>query len=376
MLLGIYCNAQYSKSELKKYYKSNILSLDPLEGIYDVEVTQQGANSYQVFPEEKQRCKLYIRKTPLGELVLYNYENGESFYWGIERIGETNVYNFTKTWVDTAPTINRVYLKNGIQFTYAFDIPKEQMKKDMGRDYRPGYRVSFTWNFIKTYPTYSMYTEAEKKKETEKNESLAWTGSGFALLEGYVVTNYHVVDKANSIRVYGVNGEYNNTYNATLIATDKVNDLAILKLEGNVQPNGLPYSIKTFVSDVGEDVWVLGYPLTSTMGDEIKLTTGVISAKSGYEGDVAMYQISAPVQPGNSGGPVFDSKGNLIGIVCAHHRGAENVSYAIKSAYLRNLIESSLNHDVLPHVNKLSALNLANKVKNVKDYVYYIKCSK
>lgn len=111
------------------------------------------------------------------------------------------------------------------------------------------------------------------------------------------------------------------------------------------------------------------------MGDEIKLTTGVVSAKSGFEGDVSLYQISAPIQPGNSGGPVFDGKGNLIGIICAHHRGAENVSYAIKASYLRNLIESSVNHDILPKTNKISTLNLAGKVKAVKNYVYYITCS-
>lgn len=66
------------------------------------------------------------------------------------------------------------------------------------------------------------------------------------------------------------------------------------------------------------------------MGDEIKLTTGVISSKTGFQGDVSLYQISAPIQPGNSGGPLFDNKGNLIGIVNAKHKGAENVGYAIK----------------------------------------------
>ena len=69
--------------------------------------------------------------------------------------------------------------------------------------------------------------------------------------------------------------------------------------------------MNTTTSEVGEEVFVLGYPLTATMGDEIKLTTGVISSKSGFQGDISQYQISAPVQPGNSGGPLFDSKGNI-----------------------------------------------------------------
>ncbi len=113
------------------------------------------------------------------------------------------------------------------------------------------------------------------------------------------------------------------------------------------------------------------------MGDEIKLTTGVISARSGFEGDVSMYQISAPIQPGNSGGPLFDSKGNVIGIVVAHHKGAENVNYAIKASYLRNLMESSLHKDILPKPksNNLESAPLSEKVKSVKQFVYLIRCS-
>ena len=137
----------------------------------------------------------------------------------------------------------------------------------------------------------------------------------------------------------------------------------------------IPYSIKTSTTDVGEEIFVLGYPLTSTMGDEIKLTTGVVSSKTGFQGNVSMYQISAPIQPGNSGGPLFDSKGNVIGIVSAKHQGAENVGYAVKTSYLRGLIESATSADILPHNNKMSTLNLTSKVKAAKNFVYYITCS-
>ena len=66
------------------------------------------------------------------------------------------------------------------------------------------------------------------------------------------------------------------------------------------------------------------------MGDEVKLTNGIISSKTGFQGDVTTYQISVPLQAGNSGGPLFDSKGNVIGIVNAKHLGTENVSYVVK----------------------------------------------
>lgn len=111
------------------------------------------------------------------------------------------------------------------------------------------------------------------------------------------------------------------------------------------------------------------------MGDEIKLTTGIISSKTGFQGDVSLYQISAPIQPGNSGGPLFDKNGNLIGIVNAKHEGAENVGYAIKTSYLKNLIESSISTSILPNNNRISRLPLTEKVKSLKNFVYFIKCS-
>lgn len=112
------------------------------------------------------------------------------------------------------------------------------------------------------------------------------------------------------------------------------------------------------------------------MGDEIKLTTGIISSKTGFQGDVSLYQISAPIQPGNSGGPLFDKKGNVIGVVSAKHADAENVGYAIKSIYLKNLINSSVNNSIIPTNNTISALPLTGKVKIEKNFVFFIHCSK
>lgn len=111
------------------------------------------------------------------------------------------------------------------------------------------------------------------------------------------------------------------------------------------------------------------------MGNEIKLTTGVVSSKTGFMGDVALYQISAPIQPGNSGGPLFDNQGNLIGIVNAKHKDAENVGYAIKASYLNNLVESVTSSSILPSNNTVSTMNLTNKVKNLEKFVFVIVCS-
>ena len=78
----------------------------------------------------------------------------------------------------------------------------------------------------------------------------------------------------------------------------------------------------------------------------------------------------------NSGGPLFDSKGNLIGIVSSKHAGAENVGYAIKASYLKNLVESAVSSSVLPSNNTISSQPLTGKVKSVQDFVFIIECSK
>lgn len=214
--------------------------------------------------------------------------------------------------------------------------------------------------------------------EADKEYPAEWGGTGFALKDGYVVTNYHVVEDADLISIHGIKGNFQSDYEAEVIAIDKHNDIALLKITSDSFSGfgNIPYSVNTTTSEVGEEIFVLGYPLTSTMGNEIKLTTGVVSSKTGFQGDVSLYQISAPVQPGNSGGPLFDSRGNLIGIVSSRHQGAENVGYAVKTAYLRNLLESCASASLLPSNNQGSNLPLTEKVKNVKDFIFMIKCHK
>lgn len=231
--------------------------------------------------------------------------------------------------------------------------------------------------YVKMFPNANTSIAGVMPSESSNNSNNhMWTGTGFALLHNCIATNYHVVEGAKSIIVKGVNGDFIKSYSADVVASDKYNDLAIIKLrDGHIQSASIPYSITTATAEVGENVFVLGYPLTSTMGDEIKLTTGVVSARTGFQGDVSLYQISAPIQPGNSGGPLFDDKGNVIGVVSAKHQGAENVGYAIKASYLRNLSESTGTQNILPSVNRYHSNSLSDRVKTVKPFVYYIICS-
>ena len=207
------------------------------------------------------------------------------------------------------------------------------------------------------------------------NQESSWTGTGFALKNGYIVTNNHVIEGASNILVQGINGT-TVEYKAEVVAVDKNNDLALIRIN-DYRFDGfgsIPYSIKETLCDVGSDVFVLGYPLTSYMGEEIKVTNGIISSRSGYQGDITTYQISAPVQPGNSGGPMFDKNGNIVGVVNAGIPGAENVGYAIKTSYLCSLINSSVSNAIIPQNNTISTMPLSEKVKVLRNYTFYIKC--
>ena len=201
-----------------------------------------------------------------------------------------------------------------------------------------------------------------------------WAGTGFALKDKYVITNYHVVDGARTLKVRGINGDFTKIYNAVVVAKDATHDMAIIRIEDD-KFNGfgdIPYTIKSGLSEVGEDIFVLGYPLMSTMGEEVKLTTGIISSRSGFQGDVSAYQISAPIQPGNSGGPLFDSNGDIVGIVNAKHGQADNAGYAIKSPYMRLFIQNSLNPSIIPLNRKMIGLSLVSKVKTTKSFIFII----
>ena len=171
------------------------------------------------------------------------------------------------------------------------------------------------------------------------------TGSGFFITtDGYFVTNEHVVESAKTVAIRAANGK---TYPAVVVRVDSSNDIAILKAEGTFR--ALPVQASQNVRR-GDKVFTLGFPNTDVQGVEPKYTEGVISSLTGIRDEPNNYQISVALQPGNSGGPLISSLGNVIGIVAAKLNAAamlksgrslpENVNYAVKSNYLLELIST------------------------------------
>jgi serine protease Do len=199
------------------------------------------------------------------------------------------------------------------------------------------------------------------------------TGTGFAISsDGYLATNFHVINGADSVYIQNTDG---TAYHAKIVSTDPANDIAILKItDPSFKTFGaLPYGFKRSKSDLGEDVYTYGYSK-----DDGFYSRGYISSGNGFKGDTVKYQLSMDVDFGNSGGPLLDSKGNVIAIISskqAHTDGA----FAIKSKYLFKAIQAispdSLKSDriILSSKSKFANLGRTQQVNKLQNYVFMVK---
>lgn len=182
-----------------------------------------------------------------------------------------------------------------------------------------------------------------KDGDAESGEA-RFVGTGFIVsADGCIVTCQHVIAEATTIQIRTRNG----TWPARLLKADAANDLAVLKVSG--QFNALPLAPSRAVK-LGDSIFTVGFPNPALQGTSPKLTKGEISSLAGIQDDPRYFQISVPIQPGNSGGALVDATGNVIGLVTSKlsarvalaTSGAlpENVNYAVKSTYLLGLLES------------------------------------
>ncbi len=211
----------------------------------------------------------------------------------------------------------------------------------------------------------------------------AWKGNGtgfFVNPQGYIATNYHVVEGVSAIQVNFTRNGKSESYPAKVVATDPQNDLAILQIDDAAfhAVQELPYGLLSRTIDTGSEVFALGYPMADVMGTEVKFTDGKISSKSGIQGDVRVYQISVPIQPGNSGGPLFNMEGDVVGITSSglnrDYFKSENVNYAIKAAYLKSLIEACPQQIYIDEgvKNPMAQLSLTELIKQYTDFIVLI----
>lgn len=340
-------STSWNEYKLKEHWKTN--GADEIEGIY--EDTDPTPPIY----------KMAVIKSGNNYNIIYlgGATSDNSWRWNI---GDIKAYLY--------PTATPLLFK------VKWYMGSKTVSESLFINFENGFMKS-TWTngngkrlYIKLFPT------ANDNISNSNSSSNVGSGTGFAISSnGIIVTNYHVIENAKTIKVRGVNSDFNKTYKAKVLVSDKNNDLALIQIDdyGFTSLGTIPYTLKTKLANVGESIFALGYPLRAAMGDEIKLTNGIISSKTGFQGDITSYQVSAPVQPGNSGGPLFDNNGNIIGIINAKLTIAENASYAIKTSYLMNLIDLLDSPPKLTTANTLTGKSLATQVQIVNKFVYIIE---
>ncbi|HVI49141.1 MAG TPA: serine protease [Chitinophaga sp.] len=198
-------------------------------------------------------------------------------------------------------------------------------------------------------------------------------GTGFAVSgNGYIVTNYHVVAGADSVYVQNTKGE---AFKAVSVFEDISSDLAVLRIaDSTFKGQPLPYAFKPQTAKVGEEVFTMGFPR-----DEVVYGKGYISARTGFNGDTTAYQVSIPVNPGNSGAPLLDNKGDVIGIVTGKQTTSDGIAFAVKSAHLKRLLDEMAKDKgtkkewASHHPSHLDGLNRVDQIKKLEDFVYLVK---
>lgn len=212
------------------------------------------------------------------------------------------------------------------------------------------------------------YQQAKKEAST-----LASSGTGFFINKsGHIITNNHVIDQCNLVNAY-YNGEIKKL---KILAIDRKNDLAILK--GDFKSND-SFAISKEDGILLEEIYVAGYPFGKRVSGSIKVTKGVISSLSGVGNNYSNIQIDASLQPGNSGGPIVNKKGNIVGVAQSkldykiildmYDTIPENTNFGIKSSTLNQFLNSNKISTETPRGSEMSIKDIGEKIEKATVYL-------
>ena len=213
----------------------------------------------------------------------------------------------------------------------------------------------------------------EVDSKIPKDAEAITSGSAFLIDgKGYLVTNAHVLKGSGAVVVNSKGKEFN----ARIINVDNASDIAILKIQDEEYKtvSSLPYSIKQSNVDLGEELFTLGYPR-----EQIVYNMGYLSSETGFKGDTTSCQISLSANPGNSGGPVFNKNGEIIGILSTRETATEGVVFAIKSQGIYKLVNELKESDTavqkikMPVSSSIKKKTRVEQIKEVSDCVFLVK---
>jgi serine protease Do len=213
------------------------------------------------------------------------------------------------------------------------------------------------------------------KDNTPKKPAIAFKTIGTAFFidaKGLMITNAHVVKNSRNINVFNSKGE---KFNAIVVKLDVAKDMAFIKIDDDhFKPfASLPYGIRKAGSDIAEPIFTLGFPR-----DEIVYGEGYLSARTGFKGDTLSCQIAVAANPGNSGGPIFNSEGEVIGVLSAKQMQADDAVFAVQSKYIYQALEELKKNSLYRNMKMSSKSAIARydrkqQVKKIQDYVFMVK---
>ena len=201
------------------------------------------------------------------------------------------------------------------------------------------------------------------------------SGTGFAINEqGVIITNNHVVDGCEAVKVH----HKGKTYTSIVVAKDAINDLAIIKVD--FQPNHF-FTLQEQDPSILDEIVVAGYPFGMQISSNVKVTKGIVSSLAGIGNNYSQIQIDAAIQPGNSGGPIIDLDGNLVGVAVSkldlmtivENYGVvpEDTNFGIKSNVVKNLL---LGNSINFSSSKDYRANKVDLVKKINESTFFLSC--